>query len=109
MHNRGCILGLLAGGLIGAANAWAGGSGLNTVVIVNQDSSNSLALGNYYCEQRQVPPQNVLRVAWTGSRVQWTAVNVTNVLLQPLATMLAARGLTNQVDYVVLSMDFPYR
>lgn len=103
------MLGLLAGGLLGAASAWAGGSGLNTVVIVNQDSSNSLALGNYYCEQRQVPPQNVLRVTWTGSRVQWTAVNVTNVLLQPLATMLAARGLTNQVDYVVLSMDFPYR
>jgi len=27
----------------------------------------------------------------------------------PLLAMLAARQLTNQIDYVVLSMDFPYR
>jgi hypothetical protein len=40
----------------------AGGSGLNTVVIVNQLSTNSCELGNYYCERRGVPPENVLRI-----------------------------------------------
>src|SRR5690242_2711423 len=30
----------------------AGGSGLNVVVVVNQASTNSVALGNYYCEKR---------------------------------------------------------
>src|SRR4051812_29696197 len=39
---------------------WAGGSGLNVVVVVNQSSSNSVQLGNYYLEQRQVPAQNFL-------------------------------------------------
>ena len=29
----------------------AGGSGLNTVVVINQTSSNSCELGNYFCEQ----------------------------------------------------------
>src|ERR1039457_2593052 len=50
---------ILLGGL--SARLWAGGSGLNIVVVVNQHSTNSVQLGNYYCEQRQVPPQNVLK------------------------------------------------
>ena len=45
-----------------------GGSGLNTVVIVNQNSSNSCELANYYCQERQVPPQNVLYIKWAGEQ-----------------------------------------
>ncbi|MDB6017423.1 MAG: hypothetical protein JWR19_1912 [Pedosphaera sp.] len=88
---------------------WAGGSGLNVVVVVNQNSSNSVQLGNYYCEQRQVPPQNVLRVNWPGDNVLWTNTDFNSVLFNPLMAMLASRQLTNQIDYIVLSMDFPYR
>jgi hypothetical protein len=44
-----------------ARQVFGGGSGLNVIVVVNQNSSNSVELGNYYCEKRQVPPQNVLR------------------------------------------------
>src|ERR1051326_8996250 len=43
--------------------AHAGGSGLNTVIIVNQSSTNSLALANYYAEERQIAPDNILRIA----------------------------------------------
>src|SRR5689334_6436076 len=51
----------LRGGIIAvivglAWNLYAGGSGLNTVVVINQNSANSVALGNYYAERRQVPP-----------------------------------------------------
>jgi uncharacterized protein (TIGR03790 family) len=90
------------------ASIFAGGSGLNVVVIVNQNSTNSVQLGNYYCEQRQVPPQNLLRTSWAGGNVQWTKTDFETVILNPLLAMLAARQLTNQIDYVVLSMDFPY-
>ena len=91
-------------------NLFAGGSGLNVVVVVNQNSTNSVQLGNYYCEKRGVPPQNLLRITnWTGGNVQWTTSDFTNSLLNPLLSMLSSRGLTNQIDYVVLSMDFPYR
>jgi len=86
-----------------------GGSGLNLVVVVNQNSSNSVELGNYYCEKRQVPPQNVLRTTWTGGNVNWTKTDFETVILNPLLSMLAARNLAGQIDYVVLSMDFPYR
>src|ERR1017187_3459954 len=51
----------------------AGGSGLNTVVIVNQNSTNSSELGNYFCERRQVPPENVLRIAWPGDNISWSS------------------------------------
>jgi uncharacterized protein (TIGR03790 family) len=96
--------------LVSAAGLFAGGSGLNVVVVVNQNSTNSVQLGNYYCEKRCVPPQNLLRITnWTGGNVQWTTSDFTNSLVNPLLSMLSSRGLTNQIDYVVLSMDFPYR
>lgn len=93
-----------------ATRLWAGGSGLNVVVVVNQNSTNSVQLGNLYCERRQVPPQNLLRMTgWTGGSVEWNRTDFETFLRNPLLAMLAARGLTNQVDFVLLSMDIPYR
>ena len=87
----------------------AGGSGLNTVVIVNQSSTNSVELGNYYCERRQVPSDNLFRISWTGVTTTWNSDQFQTNLLNPLLQMLTNRQLTNQVDYVVLSMDIPYQ
>ena len=88
----------------------AGGSGLNTIVVVNQNSPDSLQLGNAYCEQRGVPPQNVLRLTnWTGGPALWTRAQFEASLLQPLLGLLSTRKLTNQIEQVLLSMDIPYR
>ena len=94
---------------VGAANLFAGGSGLNVVVVANQNSSNSLQLANYYCEQRLVPPQNVLRISWAGDNITWTRNDFETTLRAPLNAMLSSRRLSNQIDYVLLSMDIPYR
>lgn len=91
------------------ASLLAGGSGLNVVVVVNQNSPDSLALGNYYCEKRSVAPQNVLCINWNGSKIAWTKSDFESVLRAPLNAMLATRQLTDQIDYVLLSMDIPYR
>ena len=88
---------------------YAGGSGLNVVVIVNQNSTNSVELGNYYCERRQIPPQNLLRITWPGANTTWTYSDFTNYLLNPFLGMIASRQLTSQIDYVVLSMDIPFQ
>src|SRR5436190_3097543 len=88
---------------------YGAGSGFNTVVVVNQNSSNSCELGNYYCERRHVPPENVLRINWSGNNTQWTSNDFQTTLVTPLLDMLAARQLTSQVDYVVLSMDIPFQ
>lgn len=92
-----------------AATALAGGSGLNVLVVVNQSSTNSVQLGNYYCEKRGVPPQNLIRINWAGGNVNWTRAEFESALRIPVTTNLAARQLTNQIDYVVLCMDIPYR
>jgi uncharacterized protein (TIGR03790 family) len=92
-----------------ATHVLAGGSGLNVAVVVNQNSTNSIELGNYFCEKRAVPPQNVLRINWTGSAVTWTDTDFDTYLLKPILEMLADRNLANQVEYVLLSMDIPYR
>ncbi len=90
--------------------AWAGGSGLNVIVVVNQNSTNSVQLGNDYCEQRGVPPQNVLRLTnWTSGSINWSPTDFQTQLLNPLLGMVASRGLTPQAQLVVLSMDIPYR
>jgi uncharacterized protein (TIGR03790 family) len=87
----------------------AGGSGLNVAIIINQDSTNSIQLGNYYREKRNIPPQNVFRIYWPGTNIQWSLSDYNNILLNPFVSALASHGLTNQIDYVVLSMDIPYR
>ncbi len=89
--------------------AQAGGSGLNVLVVANSASSNSLDLANYFCHLRDVPPQNLLRIPWTGGPINWSLAQFTNTLLNPVLDTLSRRGLAQQVDYVVLSMDFPYR
>ena len=91
-----------------SARLWAGGSGLNVVLVVNQKSTNSVQLANYYAEQRQVPPQNYLRLNWTGNTQSWSLSDFDTYLDNPLLAMLASRQLTNQIDYVVLSMDIPF-
>src|ERR1051325_6199558 len=87
----------------------AGGSGLNVVIVVNQNSANSVELGNYYAERRQVPPENVFRINWPGGNVNWSTSDFATYLYNPIGSMLAARQLTNQIDFIVLSMDIPYR
>lgn len=102
-------LSLLAA-VLTAGPVWAGGSGLNVIVVVNQKSTNSIQLGNDYCEARGVPPQNVFRMTgWTGGAINWSRTDFQNRLLNPLLAMLAGRGLTNQAEFVLLSMDIPYR
>ena len=105
------LTGLLLAGtaVFTAGTLWAGGSGLNVIVVVNQNSTNSLQLGNAYCEQRGVPPQNVFRMTgWTTVPSIWSRPDFEAYLRDPLLAMLADRGLTNQAVYVLLSMDIPF-
>src|SRR5882757_304193 len=108
-ERRGLLWPVLLAWVVSLLPVYGGGSGLNVIVVVNQNSSNSVELGNYYCEKRQVPPQNVLRTTWPGGNDGWLEADFETVILNPLLSMISTRGLTNQIDYVVLSMDFPFR
>lgn len=56
-----------------------------------------------------MPPGNVLRINWAGGNICWSDTDFQASLLTPLLDMLVARQLTNQIDYVVLSMDIPFQ
>ena len=100
---------LLLAAMFTAVTAFAGGSGLNVIVVVNQNSTNSLQLGNDYCEKRGVPPQNLFRMTgWTGGVTNWSQADFDTLLLNPLLAMIVNRGLTNQAAFVLLSMDIPF-
>ena len=101
-----CINAVIVVGL--QSLALAGGSGLNVAVVVNKSSPDSIELGNYFCERRQVPPQNLFRINWTNGVTTWTREEFENTLAAPLQTNLAARQLTNQIEFVVLSMGIPH-
>lgn len=88
---------------------FAGGSGLNVAIVANSLSSNSTALANYYRVRRNVPADQVLCILWPGGNVEWTQAEFSTALLNPILSFLAERQLTNQIQYVVLSMDLPYR
>jgi uncharacterized protein (TIGR03790 family) len=96
--------------MLAALPLLAGSSGLNVIVVVNQNSSNSLQLANDYCELRNVPPQNVLRLTntWSGGSVYCSADEFQTNLLTPLLGMIDANGLGIQAQLVLLSMDLPY-
>ena len=95
---------------VAAHDLGAAGSGLNVLVVVNSNSANSVELGNYYCERRRVPAQNLVRLGgWTGGNLSWTRSQFQSLLLVPLLEQIQARRLDHQIDFVVLSMDFPYQ
>src|SRR5271170_6355367 len=107
MLNRLCVL-VLAMLNLAPPCVRAGDSGLNVIVVVNQNSGNSLRLGNEYCERRGVPPQNLFRMTgWTGGSIEWLQTDFESYLLNPLLTMISNRGLTKQAEIVLLSMDIP--
>jgi uncharacterized protein (TIGR03790 family) len=109
VHSRALTL-LISCAVLIINSAWAGGSGLNVIVVVNQNSTNSVQLGNDYCELRGVPPQNVLRITnWTGGNVSWSTNDFQSDLLNPMLVMLNSRGLNRQAQFILLSMDIPYR
>ena len=51
------------------------------MVVVNSNSAASVQVGNYYCEKRQVPPQNLLRTGWAGGNIAWQKADFQAVIL----------------------------
>jgi len=107
----GCVSAFLCGLILicESSHCSAGSGGLNVVVVANRSSSNSCLLANYYAEARQIPPDNIVKFDWAGDNVAWTEDDFQANLLIPLLSELYQRGLSDQIDTVVLSMDIPFQ
>ncbi len=96
---------LFASGII---SAQAGGGPLNTLVIVNDQSTNSLTLGRYYADIRGIPDRNIFHIS-VATNYNVDALTFSNAIRAPVFAYLAAAGLSNQINYLLFSCDIPYR
>lgn len=94
--------------LITVAAIFAGGSPLRTLVVVNRNSDRSLELGRYYAEQRGIPDRQVFSISTTTSNNIEVGI-YSNEIDGPVRAYMDAVGLSNVIDFVVFSMDIPYR
>ncbi|MCB1070217.1 MAG: TIGR03790 family protein [Kiritimatiellae bacterium] len=99
------ILGLLGGR---AVPSLGGGGPQNVLVVVNDNSTNSIFLGKEYARQREIPERNVLRIATTVTN-NIDAASFSNQIRAPIHAYLTEAGLEDQIDYLVLSRDIPFR
>jgi hypothetical protein len=100
-----CALGLS----VDCSRLQAGGGPENVLLVVNARSDASLSVANHYCRLRRIPPGNVLHLDWDGGTDSIDISTFRRKILDPALQTAAERGLSEQIDYVVYSSDFPTR
>ena len=88
----------------------AGGGPENVFVVVNGQSWASQTVANHFCYWRAVPPSNVFYIDWTDAAPdgRLPVDMFREKILLPTLEAISQRGLTEQIDYIVYSSDFPY-
>jgi uncharacterized protein (TIGR03790 family) len=89
--------------------SFAGGGPENVFLVVNSNSDSSKTIANHYIELRKIPPNNVFYVDWKGSLGACSGKNFREQILMPALKAIDDRKLTQQIDYLVYSSDFPWR
>lgn len=78
----------------------------NVLVVIDEAVPESVAIGEYYIQRRNIPACNVLRLNRPDlGSFQKTIDN----LAKPIKEYLAAEGLEDQIDVIVLTRGIPYR
>ena len=86
----------------------AGGGPENVFLVVNSRSWASRSIANHYIDLRYIPRTNVFYVNWSRSIEQTDIVTFRQRILNLIITAIDKRGLSEQIDYIVYSSDFPY-
>lgn len=95
-------LALAAAAMTGlAAPALAGGSPENALIIVNPGSAESMYLGNYYKNARNIPDRNVLYM--DPAAASYVAFSAANGNLDGLFGYLKNAGIDTRIDYVIVA------
>jgi uncharacterized protein (TIGR03790 family) len=80
----------------------------NVLVVINQSSAQSRAIGEYYVARRHIPAANVCRItapeAETVSRAAYEST-----VAAPVAACLKSRRLTEKILYIATTLDVPLR
>ena len=90
------------------ASVLAGGGPENVLLVVNPQSPASLAIANHYAQLRQIPPANLLFLPWNPKFETTDVDTFRRQILIPILKTIDARKLSEQIDYIVYSSDFPW-
>ncbi len=92
-----------------AGSVWAGGGPENVLLLINSNSLSSKTIANHYIALRSVPASNIVYIDWRGGLESCQGPQFADKILKPAIDAIGKRGLSNQIDYVVYSSDFPWR
>jgi len=88
-------------------DACAGGGPQNVAVVVNANSWASLAVANEFIRLRHIPAKNVIYLDTVPSIEHISVEDFRKIILAPVLKTIADRKLTEQIDCVAYSADFP--
>ena len=90
--------------LLFAASAFGGGGGQNILLVVNPNDEAALRIATAYQRLRAVPDSNIVFISPPTSyglaKFDLSQTELINTYINPVATALADRGLTDQIDYI---------
>ena len=99
---------LISATLCAPSPGLAGGGPENVLLLVNDDSSDSLAVANEYIGLRHVPAGNVVYLSGLPAGPSIKVADFRERVLQPVLGFAEQRGIAGQIDYLVYSAGFPY-
>ncbi|MCE5323841.1 TIGR03790 family protein [bacterium] len=94
--------------LLTAVEAVSGGGRLNVMVVQNQRSTISASITNYYVNARDIPPENVCRIACSTDELVSKSEFDTNILA-PIRSFLQNTNFQDSIDYIVLTKGVPLK
>ena len=87
----------------------AGGGPENVFLVVNSESRSSKVIANHYIALRNIPSSNVLYLSGVSRKEMISLSDFRKQILEPVLTEMVARKISNNIDYIVYSSDFPTR
>ena len=85
-----------------------GQSTQSVLVLVNESSATSRAIGDYYVQRRGIPLDNLCRLPMP-TREAITRAEYDSKIAQPLGRFLKAHGVAEKILYIVTTYDVPLR
>ncbi len=92
--------------VLSCATAFAGGGRHNVLLVVNENSAVSRAIGEHYRSARKIPAANVCRIRCTAGE-SINSTDFKNAILYPIENYLTAHNLVEQIQYIVLTKGIP--
>ncbi|MHB8660983.1 MAG: TIGR03790 family protein, partial [Minisyncoccota bacterium] len=78
----------------------------DTILVINDNSATSTAIGNYFLAHRNFPARNVVHITCSTAEVV-SRSEFTNNIRTPIENFLISNNLASTTNYIILTKDVP--